>query len=598
MKNVKRFIGFVMVLLMLFSAVPFIGCTDGSLAVTAGAITSKDCGKELTWNLDPASGTLTISGTGSMYYYSIIQGAVYQITPPWYDNRGSVRKIVISDGVTEIGNYAFYGCSNAVSVEIAGSVKKIGEKAFNGCKALADLVFTGDGLEEIGEYAFENCDAIVNVTLPDTVTSVSDGAFYSCGALEQIGLSSALEVLGKKAFYGCSSLQAIAIPEKVKVIEERTFYQCYKLRTLTLSEGLEGIGEEAFFKCGSLEDVRLPETLKVIDTKAFYNCGSLKEISVPGQVKAIGESAFGSCGSLAFLTLSEGVEEIGRQAFSGCAITSLTLPNTLKTVGEAAFMNCTKLSQIENNAKISSFGVIVFYGTKWLDEYPDNVVYLGDVLYGVKNGFDESTLKVKDGTRLIADSACNSLTSVSTVTLPASLEIIGKYAFYGCTALTEMTLSKHVSSIGQKAFMDCDSLFDVSVFNSSCAVYDAEDTLPTQAVITSFEGSTAQQYAQKYSREFRTHVHSFVEVENTPATCIKDGEVTESCVCGETVITAVDATGHVDKDGDGVCDVCSSDSCSCICHQGGFKGFLYKIMRIFWKLFRVNPICACGIEHY
>ena len=229
MKNIRRFIGFLLVLVLLISAFPFAGGSMDGFSFTVGAITSADCGKNLTWNLDSSTGTLTISGTGSMYYWSIGQSLVYQSTPPWYDNRGSIKKIVIGDGVTGIGSYAFYGCSKAESVEIPGSVKKIANKAFAYCNALTSLTVPGDGLEEIGEYAFENCNVLVSVSLPESVRTISDGAFFSCAALESVNLPSSLETLGKKAFYDCGSLKSIAVPGKVKSIGDKTFYQCYKL---------------------------------------------------------------------------------------------------------------------------------------------------------------------------------------------------------------------------------------------------------------------------------------------------------------------------------------------------------------------------------
>ena len=165
-------------------------------------------------------------------------------------------------------------------------------------------------------------------------------------------------------------------------------------------------------------------------------------------------------------------------------------------------------------------------------------------------------------------------------------------------SLKSVILFKNVSSVGQKAFAGCDALSEIAVFNPVCSLYDAADTLPESAVIISFENSTAQQYAEAYSRQFSAHIHEFVEIQSKPATCTENGERTEGCLCGETVITAEPATGHADKDGDGVCDNCGEVICTCLCHRSGFKGFLYKFLRIFWKLFGVNKTCACGTEHY
>lgn len=597
MKNIKKWISLSMVLVMLLVSAPVIGLTDGMGTVTASAISSSECGKELTWTLDDATGTLTVSGTGSMYYYSILQGAVYQITPPWYENRGAVKKIVIGEGVTEIGNYAFYGCSKATSVEIAGSVRKIGEKAFAGCAALSGLSMK-NGLEEIGEYAFENCDALMSVSLPGTVTTIGDGAFYSCGALEAVTLPDSLVSLGKKVFYSCGALKAVTVPGGVKTIGEKTFYQCYKLASVTLAEGVEEIGEQAFYKNGALTQVSLPETLTRIGEKSFYSCGDLEMISIPGHVKTIGDSAFASCERLETVLLGDGVETIGKQTFSGCALESLTLPRSLRTLGDAAFMNCGQLGEIDNRAKLTKCGVLVFYGTKWLNEYPEPVIYLGDVLYGVRSDYDQNSLAVQDGTRLIADSACNNLPGLVQITLPQSVEYIGSYAFYNCSSLATVVLPRSVTSVSQKAFAGCDAMTDITIYNAECDIYDAADTLPTDAVITSLEGSTAQDYAVRYSRAFRTHVHEYTEIVSVPATCTEDGESVGRCICGEEMTTVTQATGHADENGDGVCDACDTVLCTCICHRSGFVSVFYRILRFFWKLFGTNPVCDCGAAHY
>ncbi|MGN1419178.1 MAG: leucine-rich repeat domain-containing protein [Acutalibacteraceae bacterium] len=603
MKKTKQIICSLILSAALILAIPFAACEipNTQAVPVAKAITSESCGKDLSWNFNSATGVLTISGTGDMYYFSIPQGGIIEITPPWYSVRSQVKKIVVADGVTSIGEYAFYGCSNAETAEIASSVQSIGKKAFRGCSSLTQLDLS-DGLETIGENAFENCDGLVYVTLPETVVTISENAFFSCSKLEQINLPKSVETIGKKAFYSCEALKGIAIPEKVKAIEEKTFYQCYKLASVTFAEGLETIGTEAFEKCGALQSVIFPETLKEIGEMAFYSCGSLSEVVVRQQVKVIDDKAFSQCKNLASLTLSDGLEEIGTDAFACCeALESLTLPKTLKTVGDGAFRSCTNLSKIENRGKITKFGVIVFYATKWLNEYPDKVVYLGDVLYGVNGEYTDSVLTVKDATRLIADSALNNLSSVTQVKLPFSVEIIGNYAFYNCTALKEISLSKNVSQIGQKAFMNCNELSDITIYNPLCSIYDAQDTLPTDTVITSFETSTAHEYAVQYSRKFKAHMHAFEEVQSTPATCTKDGEILCVCPCGAATAKIVPATGHTDSNQDGVCDVCSEDltkDCTCICHKTGISTIIYKILRIFWKIFKINPVCDCGALHY
>ena len=98
--------------------------------------------------------------------------------------------------------------------------------------------------------------------------------------------------------------------------------------------------------------------------------------------------------------------------------------------------------------------------------------------------------------------------------------------------------------------------------------------------------------------------HSYQAITNKP-TCENDGSVVEICsICGDTgTVEILKATGHNDSDSDGICDSCgkqldASKNCSCLCHKSGFMGFIYKIVRIFWKLFRIKKTCACGTVHY
>ena len=100
--------------------------------------------------------------------------------------------------------------------------------------------------------------------------------------------------------------------------------------------------------------------------------------------------------------------------------------------------------------------------------------------------------------------------------------------------------------------------------------------------------------------------HNFVAVKTAP-TCTEKGYTTYTCECGESYVDDyVDATGHTDKNNDGKCDNCGasiegfnpSANCSCKCHKSGFAGFIWKIMRIFYKIFKTHKTCACGVAHY
>lgn len=99
--------------------------------------------------------------------------------------------------------------------------------------------------------------------------------------------------------------------------------------------------------------------------------------------------------------------------------------------------------------------------------------------------------------------------------------------------------------------------------------------------------------------------HTYTTVVVTPATCTNEGVQVMTCaVCGQSQTQTIPLVSHSDSNSDGVCDECGSilenpsENCSCICHKTGFAGFIYKIIRIFWKLFGINKTCDCGINHY
>lgn len=137
---------------------------------------------EITWTLSD-DGTLTISGTGGIPdYYS---SAPFYYTSHWYSQRSKIKKVVIEDGVTRIGNEAFYGCSDLTSITIPNSVTKIGKYAFSGCSGLTSVIIP-NSVTSIGSTAFYQCSGLTSITIPNSVTSIGDGAFGNCSGLTYV----------------------------------------------------------------------------------------------------------------------------------------------------------------------------------------------------------------------------------------------------------------------------------------------------------------------------------------------------------------------------------------------------------------------------
>ena len=188
----KRLLSFVLAVLMIASLLP-------ATALAADIVDSGTCGAEgdgsnLTWTLD-SEGVLTISGSGDMYDYGSSDA-------PWH---GRVKSAVIAEGVTSIGEYAFYDCRSLTSVTIPDSVTSIGDDAFNGCESLTSVTIP-DSVTSIGGNTFRDCISLTSVTIPDSVTSIGGCAFMDCSSLKSVTIPDSVTIIGGSAFSDCDNL--------------------------------------------------------------------------------------------------------------------------------------------------------------------------------------------------------------------------------------------------------------------------------------------------------------------------------------------------------------------------------------------------------
>ena len=225
---------------MLLSAVP-LGMVDTACAAETSGVAAQSyyvaggqCGDDLTWTLD-SSGTLTISGTGPMYNYSLWDNPWCDITLRSSGISTRVVNAVVSSGVTALGERALADCGSMVSV------------------SLPETLLT------VGESCFMSSDALRSITIPNSVRSIGLGAFVACKNLSRVTLGSGLQRIGGQAFKECSSLSSIVIPDGVKKIEYLTFSDCANLMEITI-----------------------PRTVTVIENHAFANCNILSRVTFTG----------------------------------------------------------------------------------------------------------------------------------------------------------------------------------------------------------------------------------------------------------------------------------------------------------------------------
>lgn len=170
--------------------------------------------KKLAWSFNKTTGTLTISGNGSMYDIYVNDGDGGSWTP--WDSE-EIKKIILGEGVTDIGDFAFFGCTSLKSINIPSSVKTIGERAFQGCTSLESISMPA-GTKEIGSMSFMGCNRLKSITFPDSVTSIGFAAFAYNTALKNVVLSKKLLAIDEYAFFGCDKLSELTIPKSVSEI--------------------------------------------------------------------------------------------------------------------------------------------------------------------------------------------------------------------------------------------------------------------------------------------------------------------------------------------------------------------------------------------
>lgn len=251
---------------------------DVQLVVESGAKLTGGAagdGSGVTWQLtentdDPSTYKLTISGSGAMEDFPF---GSYQ---PWYSFHDQITSVVVSPGVTSIGQCAFSRFAKLTHVDIADSVISIGWDAFYYCSSLT------------------------NITIPQSVTYIGPLAFFHCTNLSSITLSNNITSIGSSAFEDCTNLTSITIPGSVT-----------------------SIGLAAFCNCTKLTSITIPDSVTTIDLEAFKNCSSLTSITIPGSVTSIGPYVFDGCTSLNDIRYS-GTSESVISALSGYVPTLVT----------------------------------------------------------------------------------------------------------------------------------------------------------------------------------------------------------------------------------------------------------------------------------
>jgi len=285
--------------------------TDAIISSFTTAATSGDFGVNncLHWKVTSTftSKTLTITGTGAMPDFDFPNG---NLAPWWnyealgmnaiseidFDIKGNLKRVIIGDGVTNVGDYALFCLPAATQVTLPESVTRIGRYGIAMCSALTGMSIP-KSVTEIGDFGLAG-NGLTAVTLPDGLQSLGRGAFDTCASLTNTTLPAAITAVPGKCFADCTKLLNVKYAGTVTAIGDLAFESCKSLVTAPIPATVTELGASAFTGCTALTDVTLPAGVTAIPDGCFQGCTALKDMKLPGTVTSVGHNAFTGCTAL------------------------------------------------------------------------------------------------------------------------------------------------------------------------------------------------------------------------------------------------------------------------------------------------------------
>ena len=353
--------------------------------------------------------------------------------------------VTIPESVTTIGQYAFQWCRGLKSVHISDLAKwcqiKFGNSDANPLYQAHELYLNGEhvtelvipeGVTSIGAYAFVGCSGLTDVTIPDGVTTIGAGAFLGCNGLMELLLPGSIVRIGSSAFSGCSGLTEVEIPHGVKAIGGSVFSDCSNLTKITIEPGNENY-------------VSQNGLLLTKDGKTLLQ-GVNGVVVIPSSVTRINNFAFSGRGGLTQVTIPNGIREIGWFAFSGCdSLTEVVIPASVVNIEPRAFVSSglTSIAVEEGNEFYSSRngmllskdGTLLIQGVNGEVEFPPCVRMIGEMAFMEYSGL--TRLVIPDSVTNIASKAFAYYRGLTDAWLPRHLE--GKFSanvFEDCGNMT------------------------------------------------------------------------------------------------------------------------------------------------------------------
>ena len=482
-------------------------CTNGTITPTL----SGTCGKNVTYSISD-DGVLTISGTGAMNnfrYKSDISDC------PWHGVRYALKKIIVEEGVTSIGSYAFSFDLSVTDVTLPNSLKTIGRNAFWGCYGLTSVVIP-EGVTTIGAYVFEQCTAMETITVPASATKFGDRAFgtgeyydgdyhtqltdiYYGGSRQQwynAGGGDAAPMVvtvhfngatgdaidggkcGDNAFWKLDKNYTLTIygtgamydyyPDNNNYLTSP--WISFDVKKIDVQEGITSIGAYALCQLETVTEVSLPSTLTTIGQDALYAIG-VSSLVVPDNVVSIGSFAFNGCGNLKTITLPAGLQSIGHcfiecgnlktinfkgtmEQWLACGGGESTFPAQTQVVCASGTLNLRGTCGDDLTWTLDNSGKLTISGTGAMYDYDYDYESYSFTSPWAKYRSMIRSVEIGSGVTSIGSYAFVD-TNITSLTIPGSVTAIGDHGVSGNRYLATLTLNSGLETIGAFAFSDC-----------------------------------------------------------------------------------------------------------------------------------------------
>lgn len=438
-----------------------------------------------------------------------------------------LTSVVIEEGVTSIGNYAFIDCSKVLFVSLPNSITYIGKYAFSGCSKIQNINLS-EQVETIGSFAFTNCTSLTSITIPNSVTSLGEHVFsslkevvwnakncsipssttvgpfeYCKNTITSFTFGDEVEVIPAALCYNMSKLTSVVIPSSVTSIKGSStsgaFYMCsnlkkvYNYSSLFIKKGADTNGYVGKYAnevhnyytwsgtCGENLTWSLHQgVLTISGTGAmtdysiasevpwYFYGDSLQTVKISEGATTIGNLAFSTSKCVSSVIIPNGLTSIGKHAFSKCNnLPAVTLPESLRLIGGYAFSECSNLSSIIIPANVDSIGDNAFYkctGLTSVTWLAKNCTFRGSSDHHPFGTANNITsFIIGDGITKIPDQLCYHMDKLTSITIPESVTSIGSGAFEHCTSLTSITIPNSVTRIGGYAFYGSNRLPKITI---------------------------------------------------------------------------------------------------------------------------------------